>query len=131
MRGGRANVIEELFGDDVADAPRGAVVAAILAIIFQVVAVIEGDFFARLNPANGGEPDFVVDWLGFAVGRAAVIDPASRVPIDVAVDMGLRAESEDEMVALFATAERFGSANFFADVLEDASAWQDGRASKS
>ena len=131
MGGGGANVIEELFGDDVADATGGAAVAGILAIIFQVVAVIEGDFFARLNPANGDEPDFFVGQLGFAVGGAAVIDPASRVPIDVAVDMGVRAESEDEVVALFATAERFGSADFFADVFEDASAWQDGGAGES
>ena len=67
--------------------------------IFGVVVVIE--FFSGLDAALREDEDAFIPDIDLAVRRAGVIDEASGVGWDVAVDHGLRARPEEVFATVF------------------------------
>ena len=75
-------------------APTFGLAAAALKLLFQFggvalinhQAVVVKQFFAGLHGAQGFDEDPAVNVLGFAVGLAAVVDPARHVAAHFAVD---------------------------------------------
>lgn len=107
------------FGQDEPGAFRCAAAANVILKIFQVVAVIEGQFLARGDRAQGVDenPSFVPFRL--AIWRATVVDEPGWIPSDVAVQILLGINGEDVGVIRFATPLRFRLADIIADIFDD------------
>ena len=54
-----AHVVEELFGDDVADAVGRAAITGIALIIFEIEAVVEGEFLPCPDVLKSRDPNVV------------------------------------------------------------------------
>ncbi len=91
---------------------------------FEVEAVVEAEFFAFGDEAEGDDPDAAAGDDGFAVGFAGVVDEAGGIPVEIAVEVVFFVEDEevDGGVAGFAgfveegvaAAVAFGFGDFFA-----------------
>jgi hypothetical protein len=111
-----ANLFKKFFRYNEPDAVRRAATARVLAVIFQIVTVIEGDFLARIDVAQGANPNPAPDKFRHAIGRTAMIDTAGDVPLKIAVEIELVVEREDAPVLQFATAGRFLLGDFLAHI---------------
>jgi len=84
---GGQHVVKELLGDNVAHAVWSAARAGKLLVISQVVAVVEREFFSRLDVSIGHDPNAASFGLGSAIGRATVVEVPGRVPFHAAVQV--------------------------------------------
>jgi len=73
--------------------------AGVLAMVFPIVTIIEGQFFSGSNLAPGHNPYLPLDILGVAVRSATVIEEAGRVPAHAAVDVPFVVQFKDETTA--------------------------------
>lgn len=119
-------MVEKFLGHDESHAIRGATVARMVAVIHQVVAIVEAQFLAGRNVAPGDDPDMVAVLFRLTIGRATVIDESCRIPWHVAVQVHLFVERKNVRVARDATFERLVFGNPLTDVLDDARALRDG-----
>jgi hypothetical protein len=63
------------------------------------MAVIVGQLFASLDAALGIEPNLIAHNIRLAVGRAAVIEEAGRIPHHAPVDIIILVEGKDVGIA--------------------------------
>ena len=61
VRGQQPNVIEKLFGDDEAHTPGRSAAARVVPVLFEIVAVVEADFLARLYGTDGHNPNVLIN----------------------------------------------------------------------
>ena len=113
---------EKLLPDDISDAFGCAARARIISIILQVVTVIESEFLAGRDVAQGDEPDPPVTDLSLAIGSARMIDQARRIPWDVAVEILGLAKRKYVLVTRGTAPDGFAFINSFPNVFEDAGA---------
>jgi hypothetical protein len=125
------NVIEQLFRHYESYALGGATTAWMGPIIFQIVSIIKSALLSGLNIAQRFDPNSAVLHYRFAVRLAAVIEKASLVPRNTSVQIVLRVEFENVMVAESTACDRFGFGNFLPHIFDDAFGGPDGSRSKS
>ena len=116
---------EVFFGNHVAGAVFGAAEAGAIQIVVYAVAIVVGEFFAFFDGFRGVNPDAVALDCGFAIGMAAVIEEARRIPVHAAVEVKLVVDGENVAVAAFQGFFGFFFGEFFADVFDDAFAFAD------
>ena len=109
----------EIFSHDVTDALRRATQARILPVIFQIVAVVECQFFTGFDVTVRDDPDATVFDYRFAIRFATVIQKPRRIPIYTSVEIERVVQTEDELVVRLATAKRLRLGDLFADVFND------------
>ena len=110
---------EEGFGDDVASAVCRAALARVVSIIFQTVAVVDGNFFAGRNGSQAVNLNFIGDLASFAVRRAAVVEVFGEIVGNVAVHVDFLVQAENVGVSFFDPPSGKFFGDFFADVLSD------------
>lgn len=110
-----AHVVEEGLGDDVAGAVCRTASTGMILIIFQTVAVVDGDFFAGRNGGQAVNLNLVVGLASFAVRRAAVVEVFGEVVGNVAVHVDFLVQAENVGVSFF---EQLGG-KFFGDFLAE------------
>ena len=76
-----------------------------MAIIFEVIAVVEGEFLARGEVADCDDPNAIIVDERFAIGLATVVEKARRVPLDIAIEIKLVAHRKNEFIMQFAAAQ--------------------------
>jgi hypothetical protein len=118
-----ANRSKILLVDHKAHARGGSAVAGVLFIALQPETVIVGQLFAGVDAAPGIEPDATAHNIRLAVGRAAVIEKAGRIPHYAAVDIVVLVEGKEIDIALLVFILPFGFRYLRADVLDDALAF--------
>lgn len=114
-----ADVAEEGFGDDVAGAVCRAALARVVSIIFQTVAVVDGNFFAGRNGSQTVNLNFIGDLASFAVWRAAVVEVFGEIVGNAAVHVDFLVQAKNVGVSFFDPLGGKFFGDFFADVLSD------------
>jgi hypothetical protein len=117
-----SDMIEKLFGQDVADTVLSATLAGVIFVFAQIETVVKGDFFTRGDQTGGDDPDSPIVVDGIAIRGATVIDESSRIGFDIAIEIFGGADFEDKMVAGLAASKRFRFGYPFAKVFDDSRA---------
>ena len=60
-----------------------------IAVILQIVTVVERQLLPRPHVAQSHDPNLAVHLARFAIGLATVIEPTRRVPIHVPIEVEL------------------------------------------
>jgi hypothetical protein len=118
-------VLEKFFSNDETDAIRSPATARICFVIIEIESVIEGDLFASQDIAPRDNPYPPVFQFRVAIGRATVVEIARRIPIQVAIQVFIRAEGENKLIIGLTTPERFLFADALSQVLDDSGIFGD------
>jgi hypothetical protein len=114
-----AKLPKKFLSHNKAYAFRRAATAGMFLESLQIIAVVESNFLASRNVAQGLDPDAALLAFGLAIGSATMIDTARGVPDKIAIEVKLVVQREDAPVLALATADRFGLGYFFAEIFED------------
>jgi len=92
-------MLEKFFGHDITHAIRRTTVAGMLPVIFQIVTVVERDFFPGPDAASRHNPDAPAVRFRLAVRVATVIQETRRIPRHIAVEVVDFIQRENVFVA--------------------------------
>lgn len=123
-------MVKEGFGDNVAGAVRRAALARVIWIIFQTVAIVDGDFFAGRNRHYAVNPNFVGNLAGFTVRRTTVIEVLGEIVGNVAVHVNFLIQAENVGVPFLKPLDGKFFGDFFADISSDLRFFWDATAGK-
>jgi hypothetical protein len=107
-------------GQNKTHAFRRAAVAGMFLVSFPIVAVVESDFLAGQNVAQGCDPNPPLKALRLAIGGATMIDKPCGVPVEIPVQIKLVVERKDEPVLPLTAPCGFLLGDFLAQILDDA-----------
>ena len=85
----------------------------------QIVSVIEGNLFSRLDVTPADNLNSALNHLGFTVWSTTVIQKTCRVPVEVAVQVKSFVQSKDKLIILLAAQNRLSLADLLTLVLND------------
>lgn len=123
-------MVKEGFGDNVAGAVRRAALARVIWIIFQTVAIVDGDFFAGRNRHYAVNPNLVGNLAGFTVRRTTVIEVLGEIVGNVAVHVDFLVQAENVGVSFLKPLDGKFFGDFFADISSDLRFFWDATAGK-
>jgi len=119
-----SHMLKKLFGHDIADALTGSTPARIIPVFFQIVGVIEGNLLSGRNIPARHDPDPILFPLDGAIWVATVVDVTRQIAFRFSVEVIDVVEFEDVMIAGGASPQHFLAVDFFTDVLDHLSAFQ-------
>src|SRR3954468_18533183 len=94
----------------------------IVAIILEIITVVEGQFFARKDVANRDDPDVFALEERLAIRFATVIYETGRVPLHITIEIKPIADGENIFVLSFTAAKGFRFRNLLAGIFQNAQA---------
>jgi len=90
----------KFLGEDVAKAIGRAAIAPMLAIIVEIVTVIERNLLAGRDVSQSDNPHVLAIELSFGIGGATMVDEPSEIGVDAAVDIELVVDLENVVISV-------------------------------
>src|SRR4051794_3862647 len=113
------DVLEELFRHNEPGAARRGAVAWMFFVVFQVVGIVKGNLLICGDGPERHNPDRASFETGLSVWGTAMVNEARQVFRTAAVEIFGVTESKNELIAGFASTQRFGFRDALALILKD------------